>query len=167
MARRTAAAAAAAAFQETLESFDLPRSEVPDPEGLGRLGALLVVADIAWKERLGPLLDGKQAQELLAVKTRQALHDLVKRRRLLAVPWGNEMRYPVFQFASTGRPHDVMPRLLQIFADADVPALMVGSWCTSEQRALDGARPSEWMARGRDPERLLDAARRSAARLAR
>ncbi|HEX9713563.1 MAG TPA: hypothetical protein VGB52_13555 [Actinomycetota bacterium] len=165
MARRSATAAAAAAFQQTLDSLDLPRSQLPDPEELGRRAALLAVADIAWKRVLGPLLDGKQAQELLGVRTRQALHDLVKRRRLLAVPWGEETRYPAFQFGPDGRPYPEMRLVLQAFENAKIDGLTLGSWFRHPQRALGGETPARWMAERHDPERLVTAAGRSAARL--
>src|SRR5260370_200925 len=53
---RAHAAAAAKAFEETLEELDLPDStpELRDPKSLGRRAALLAVAEAGWAPHLGP-----------------------------------------------------------------------------------------------------------------
>src|SRR5207249_11947376 len=107
--------AAAAEFQRTLE--DLGIQEPADPAELGRRAALLVAGEAAWHDQLGPLLDGKQAQELLGVGTRQAVHDLVRRRRLLGVRGrGRRLLFPAFQFGAAGRPFAALAAVLGLFA---------------------------------------------------
>lgn len=159
-------AVAAAAFERALEGFEIER--VADQEELGKRGALLAVADQVWQRHLGPSLNGEQARSLLGVRTRQALHDLVKRRRLLALP-GEQGRavYPAFQFDSTGRPHPSVPTILAMFDDAGVTAHTTASWFRSPQAALKGKTPADWIEADADADRLIEAARRSAARLGR
>ena len=95
----TRAHAAAKAFEEALEEAweDLPEDapEIQDPEALGRRAALLAVSEMAWGRILGPLYDVEQVQTILKVKTRQAVSDLAKRGRLLALPGsGGRKLYP-------------------------------------------------------------------------
>jgi hypothetical protein len=162
-------AAAAHAFEATLDSLDLGAGDdLPDGAELGRRAALLAVADVVWRRHLGLVLEGDEVRAVLGVRTRQAVHDLVKRRRLLALP-GPEGRlvYPAFQFASDGRPHPALVKILPLFADAGVTAHTVGSWFRAPQGLLAGATPAAWLEEGRDSAVLVEAARRSAARLGR
>lgn len=161
-------AAAAAAFAETLDALDLAREQLPDQTELGRRAALLAVSEVVWQQHLGPLLEGDQVRALLRVRTRQAVNDLVKRHRILAVSSAEgRLVYPAFQFGPGGRPYEAMPRVLGVLAGAGVSAHTLASWFRSPQRALGGATPAVWLAEGRDTAALVEAARRSAARLAR
>jgi hypothetical protein len=163
-----ASAVAAAAFEETLEDLGFGEADEPefgDPGRLGRRAALLVAADAVWRRHLGPLLDGKQVQELLGVRTRQAISDLVKRHRLLGLPTQNRRTvFPAFQFVA-GRPHPALPAILSAFAEADVGPYTVASWFVTPQPLLEQETAAAWLRLGRDGERLKEAARRSAARL--
>ncbi len=47
--------------------------------------ALAAAAGAPWQRQLGPLLDIRQAQRLLGVRSRQAVHDLIQRHRLLGL----------------------------------------------------------------------------------
>lgn len=156
--------AAAAAFAETLD--DLGITKLDDAAGVGRRAALLAVADRFWAEHLGPLLEGNQVQELLGVRSRQAVNDLVRRGRLLALP-GPEGRllYPAFQFSPSGRPYEAMPKVLAALEEARIDAHTTASWFKTPQRALGDVTPARWLASGKDVERLVEAARRTAARM--
>jgi hypothetical protein len=164
----SAVAAAAAAFEETLEEFGFadPEAALGDPVELGRRAALLVAAQAAWREHLGPLLDTKQVQLLLGVRTRQAVNDLVKRRRLLGLPTkGRRLLLPAFQFTTAGRPYPVLPDILETFEGAVVSPWTVASWFNTPQPLLKKKTPAEWLQLGRDPGLLKEAARHSASRL--
>lgn len=161
-----ALATAAETFERTLEQLGVSERELGDPAELGRRAALLAAADAVWKKRLGPLLDREQVQELLGVRSRQAVSQLVKRRRLLALPTGTDrLAFPAFQFSPSGRPYEAMPRILAAFAEADLSPHTVASWLVAPQRLLKGLSPVALLRRG-DDERVVEAARRSAARLA-
>jgi hypothetical protein len=168
MARSTAEAAAA--FQQTLERFGLAAGEggLGDPVDLGRRAGLLAVADRLWRRQIGPLLDGRDVQRLLKVGSRQAVNDLVRRRRLLALPSAEgSLVYPAFQFTRAGRPDPALPRILELFANAAVDAHTIASWLTTPQSLLRGNTPAQWLKERRDPSVVIEAARRTASRLGR
>lgn len=161
---------AAEAFQETLMELGLDEAdpELGDPRTLGRRAALLAAAGAAWRRHLTPLLNTKQVAELLGVGTRQAVHDRVKRHRILALPTEDrELAYPAFQFDTTGKPYPAIAPVLETFAAARLSPHTVASWFATPQAPLDDLTPARWLAEGRDADHLLIAARRSAARASR
>jgi hypothetical protein len=168
---RTFVATAAESFRSTLHELGLARlsPEAADPVRLGRRAALVAAAEAAWTGHLGPLLDAKQVKELLSVGTRQAVSDLRARRRLLALPKENgRVVYPAFQFGDSGRPLEGLPQVLDVFEErARVDPWTIASWFVGPQAFLEGMAPAEWLAKGNDPDHVVKAARRSAARLAR
>ncbi|MCP3958634.1 MAG: DUF2384 domain-containing protein [bacterium] len=162
-----ALAIAAEAFERTLEELDLETDLGDDPAALGRRAALLAAADSVWKRHLGPMFDAEKAKVVLGVSSRQAVSDLAKRGRLLAIDAaGGRKRYPAFQFGQDGRPYPELPAILEIFADVVETPHTVASWLVSPNSALGNETPIVWMRSGREPRRLRDAARRSAERLA-
>lgn len=165
---RSRAAAAAKAFVETLEELDLPEDtpDFSDPAALGRRAALLAVSEAVWGKYLGPLLETDDVQTLLRVSSRQAVSDLAKRRKLLALDAsGGRKLYPVFQFNSSGRPHPEIAQIIEIFAGAVESPYTIASWFVSPQDLLDGETPTAWLKSGKGSTRLLEAARRSAGEL--
>jgi len=128
----------------------------------------MAAAEAAWTKHLGPLLEAKQVKELLGVGTRQAVSDLRSRGRLLGLRrQDGRVVYPAFQFGPGGRPFSALPQVLELMGDrAALDAWTVASWFVSPQTLLDGATPADWLHRKRDPERVVRAARRTAARLA-
>jgi len=166
---RSFVATATDSFQSMLRELGVTRTQVGDPARLGRRAALVAVAEAAWGGHLGPLLEAKQVQELLGVDTRQAVSDLRARRRLLALTKENgRVLYPAFQFGDSGRPFEALPQILMVFEDqARVDPWTVASWFVTPQALLDDMAPAEWLAKGEDRDRVVKAARRSAARLGR
>jgi hypothetical protein len=162
-----ALATAAETFERTLQELNVSERALGDPEELGRRAALLAAADAVWSKRLGPTLRREQVQEILGVGSRQAVSQLARRRRLLALPTREDrLTFPAFQFSPNGRPYEAMPDILAAFDDAGVSPYTIASWFTTPQRLLGKVTPATWLRRGRDPERIVEAARRSAARLA-
>jgi len=163
------AALAARAFERTLEELERQEEalDLGDPEVLGRRAALLAAAEAVWGLQLGPLFDVDQVKAVLGVGSRQAVSDLAKRGRLLALDAAGQRKlYPSFQFGTDGRPLPELPRLLAVFDGAVESAYTVASWMVSPQELLAGETPAAWMRSRRDPEPLLEAARRAAAALA-
>jgi len=144
-----------------------PEPSLGDPADLGERAALLVVAQSSWQSHLGTLFDTAEVQALLGVGTRQAVSDRARRGGLLMLPTADGRRhYPAFQFGPSGHPFPVLPRLLAAFAEAEVSPYTVASWFRTPQALLDAATPAQWMGEGKPEERLLEAARRTAARFA-
>lgn len=165
---RAHAAAAAKAFEEALEELALPDDapDLQDPRALGRRAALLAAAEAFWGKVLDPLFDVEQVQTLLKVGSRQAVSDLAKRERILALDAsGGRKLYPGFQFGPNGRPYPEVAQVIQIFAGVVETPYTIASWFVSPQSLLNGETPAAWMRARREPDLLLEAARRSADKL--
>jgi hypothetical protein len=159
------------AFEETLERLDLPREAVQNGDTqreMGRRGALLAASEVAWRDHLGPLLPWREVTALLGrATTRQGIHDLAKRRRLLALPTqGGQLLYPLFQFHA-GRTLPEIPFVLKAFEPAELDPWTIASWFVTPQELLSGETPVEWLKEQRPAAEVLEAARRSAGVLAR
>jgi hypothetical protein len=159
---------AANTFKATLRELGLSgdEPELGDAARLGQRAALVAAAGAVWQRQLGPLLEIRQAQYLLGVGSRQAVHDLIQRRRLLAVSTTDHRTLtPLFQFSETGRPYDAVPPILGIFAEAEATGWTVASWFTTPIPELEDQTPIVWIKNGRDLAIVLDAARAAAAPL--
>lgn len=166
----TAIDTAVDAFRATLiERGALADAAATDAAEVGRRAALLVDSASAWAQHLGCLLDVRQAMEMLGVSTRQAVYDLAARHRLLGLPrQGAGMAFPAFQFdPATGRPYDVLPGLLGVFAAAGVDPYTTATWLATGQDDLDGRSPASLLADPVAVKALHRAAERTAARLSR
>jgi hypothetical protein len=108
----------------------------------------------------------RQAQQFLGVGSRQPVHDLIQRHRLLALSTEDHRTLiPVFQFSEGGRPYEAVPPILRTFADAEATGWTVASWFTTPSPDLEGETPIAWIRASRDLETVLDAARAAAAPL--
>jgi hypothetical protein len=160
--------AAAASFKATLRELGLSgdEPELGDAARLGQRAALVAAAGALWQRQLGPLLEMRQAQELLGVGSRQAVHDLIQRHRLLALSSEDRRALvPLFQFSEAGRPYAAVPPILRIFAEAEATGWTVASWFTTPSAELEDQTPIGWIKAGRDPQTVLEAARAAAAPL--
>jgi hypothetical protein len=165
----SATAEAGRAFVAALDALGLNGEEEGFDAGeLGRRGALLAASDLIWRERLGRLLSRDEVQELLGLKSRQAVHDLTKRGRLLGLPThGGRPLFPVFQFdLEQGRVYSAVPPAIGHFKEAGVDAYTAASWFCEPQPVLEGLAPAAWLRERRADRPLIEAARRSAAPLA-
>jgi hypothetical protein len=158
-------------FSDTLERLGLGVGETAgSAEELGRRAALLVGAEQVWDRHLGPALTADQVATVLGV-SRQAIHDRAQRGGLLALhSGGRRVRFPAFQLvdrpgATTKHVLPGLQAILTVFRAAGVDEWTVASWFNTVTETLDATTPARWLAEGREPARVLGAARRSAARL--
>jgi hypothetical protein len=163
-------AAAGEAFEKTLEALKLPEDRLSKPEEqerLGRRAALLATSEITWHEHLGPLYGWSDVAAVLGtVTTRQGVNDLARRRRLLALPTSSgKVLYPAFQFRGARTIAGLHDLLVELDAYGASPWTQA-SWFVTAQDELDGQSPASYLSRHPCDERVLDAARRAAARLA-
>ncbi len=159
---------AAASFKATLRELGLSgdEPELGDAARLGQRAALAAAAGALWQRQLGPLLDMRQAQQMLGVRSRQAVHDLIQRRRVLGLATEDRRTLvPVFQFSEAGRPYEAIPLILRVFGEAEATGWTVGSWITTPNPELGGETPIGWIRAGCNLEDVLDAARAAAAPL--
>jgi hypothetical protein len=161
-------AAAAKSFQRTLSELGITgeEEELEDLPALGRRAALLATSDVVWHKHLGPLYTSKQVRELMGRGTRQSVSELVRRRRLLALPQPDgRLAFPAFQFGPGGRRLAGLESILELFEGAVKTPYTVASWFVTPEPLLDEATPAEWLRRGRSKAPALEAARRYAERL--
>ncbi len=159
-------APATEAFERVLEELEV-EPEQGDLAALGRRAGLVAAANSVWSRHLGPMFDAEQAMTMLGVSSRQAVSDLAKRGRLLALDVGRgRKRYPAFQFGENGRPHPDLVPILALFAPVVETPYTIASWLVSPNHLLGDETPIAWMRARRESARLLEAARRAAERLA-
>jgi hypothetical protein len=158
----------AASFKDTLRELGLSgdEPELGDATRLGQRAALVAAAAALWQGQLGPLLDLHHTKELLGVSSRQAVHDLIQRHRLLAISTEDRRTLvPLFQFSETGRPYAALPAILRVFAEVEATGWTTASWFTTPNVELESCTPIAWVKSGRDTATVLAAARGAAAPL--
>lgn len=163
-------ATAAASFEQALAELGITgdEEELGDPAELGRRAAVLAASDVVWRKHLGPSYSSRQVRELLRIGSRQAVSDLVKRHRLLALPTRDgRLAFPAFQFTASGRPLPGLPPILSVFADAVESPYTVASWFVTAEPLLEGKTPAEWLREHGSAELAAEAAARYAERLRR
>src|SRR5438270_1543503 len=114
----SAIASATASFRRTLRKLgpEIEEQALDDPAQFGRRAALLAAAEVLWNRQLGGWLDVQEVQALLGVTTRQAVHDLVKRGKLLGLPMRNgRIVFPRPQFGPDGRPYPAIAGIVAAF----------------------------------------------------
>lgn len=160
-----------AAFEEGLdgvEHLEIQEAveELGDARALGQRAVLLAFTGIPWKRHLGPSFTKMEVAQLLGV-TRDAVRKRMKTRRLFALPTGErDYAFPAFQFDDSGHPYPVLSAVLTVFASVQIEPHTLASWFKTPQELLGNETPATWMADYRDPEVLVTAAQRTAARLA-
>jgi len=157
---------AADAFSRTLAEIGVDERDV-DAEALGRRGALLAASELVWGRQVGRMLSSREATELLGV-SRQAVHERTQRGSLLALRGSDgSVLYPAFQFGPNGRPLVGIAEALRPLTPVVESAYTIAAWFTSPEPELGGATPSDWLREGRNPDAVVEQARREAARLSR
>jgi len=139
---------------------------LPD-SGAVRRAARLAVAEQAWSARLGTLLESRDVVEILGV-SKQRVSRLARDHRLIALPQGGRMRFPAWQFAAAdaGDREALAAAHRELVDGGALSPWAAASWFREEHSELDGSDPVTFVRQGGARSRLLDAARRDAARLA-
>jgi len=139
----------------------------PDVEAVRR-GARLAVAEQAWEQRLGVMLDSKDVEGVLGV-SRQRVSVLAREHRLVVIPKaGGGWHFPAWQFsrldsaqrAALAEAHRTLVNV------GGISAWSAASWLLSPQTELDGAVPVQYAADGGELGQLVLVAARDAARAA-
>lgn len=141
---------AGTAFTDALAELVGTNRPQLDPSEVGRRAALQAVSGAIWSEQLGPFHDTDGVMELLGGVTKQAVHDRVRRHRLLALRTGSgRLVYPAAQFDGR-RVVDGLGTLLDILVPDETEAWAVASWLVTADPALDGRTPLAALATDRD-----------------
>jgi hypothetical protein len=153
---------AAEAFDETLHQLGLEAAELED-ERFGRRAALLAASELLWERELGPLATTSQVGELLGC-SRQAIHERVQRRTLLALPASAGQVFPLFQFTSSGQSVPGLSQVVRELAGVVETPYTIATWLVSPEPELDRRAPIQLLRDGR-VEPVVTAAARYAERL--
>jgi len=134
---------------------------------LGAEGAETAVAKIMWDAAIGDRWSTSAVAELLGV-TRQALHKRLRAGSVVGIPGRGMTWFPTWQFDRSERTiRPVVAPLVAAFRHQLEPydARVFASWVMTVQPELETT-PAEWVEAGRDDERLIRVAVRSACELA-
>lgn len=134
----------------------------------GRRAARELLAAIVWARSTGEVLDTSEVTKLLGV-SRQALAKRLAAGTIIGLPGKNITIYPSWQFdLEQKRVRFEVLEILRVFAElmGSVDVRTVSTWAVSPQSEdLDGLSPAEWITKGNDRARVIEAARRAARRL--
>ena len=131
---------------ETLDGAEPQRMDAE--EAAGRLAAR------TREGAPGPLLTSDGLARRVGLKTRQSVHDWLKKGRI--VGWRGGKRgyvFPADQFDERGRPLEGLDRVVGLFGDG----YAAWAWLTTELAALGGATPLSLLAGG-EIDRVAQAA---------
>jgi hypothetical protein len=155
-----------------LGGLDFESIEKLDPaecERVGRESARDAVASLRWSQVVGDRLDTTAVTQLLGV-TRQALAQRLAAGTIHGLPGRRTTHYPTWQFdEDEGRVRQEAVLILAEFRNrlgANVDQFLIASWMSSPQSELDGMTPIDCLELRGDTERLIRAARHSAAKAA-
>lgn len=121
---------------------------LPDP-GVARRAARLAVAEQAWAERLGRLLDTRDVVQLLDV-SKQRVSTLARDHRLIALSQGGRMRFPAWQFAARDavERENLAAAHRQLVESGGLSPWSAAAWFQGEHPELDGEDPIEFLRAG-------------------
>lgn len=158
-------------FEEAGEVFaeevrSLVGDTAPDSAAVRR-AARVAVAEQAWAQRLGTLLETRDVVDLLAV-SKQRVSTLARDRRLIALSQAGRLRFPAWQFAtSDAEDRDCIAAAHAALTEqGSVSPWTAASWFRAQHPSLDDKDPVAFLRGGGDRSRVLEAAARDAARLA-
>jgi pSer/pThr/pTyr-binding forkhead associated (FHA) protein len=132
-----------------------------------------------WPSHIGPVWTQEELLERFAPEpweghggvstvtaTREDINSL--QETLIALPdAGGEYVFPDFQFDGTGKPYGAVLRIVPMFRREGVDEWTTASWFCSTQSVLEDLTPAAWLHRRGEEHKVLEAARRSLARLSR
>jgi hypothetical protein len=109
---------------------------------------IMVTSGLNWDDHLGPMYEWSDVADILGtVDTCRGVHDLARRKRLLALPTKDgKIPYPAFQF-SGGRTLSDLPRLLEELDSSGVSPWTQASWFVTPQDELEGETPAAFLRR--------------------
>jgi hypothetical protein len=140
-------------------------SGLKDPTSFGAELAQLAATRATLQTATGGHVNVAEAAKILGVKSRQAVHQRIERRTLLAMNVAGQIVIPTYQFDGT-RVRPEVTRAARLLAPAGLSEVAVVSWFTSPQPELDGITPATWLAAGSEATRVYEAARHTAGALA-
>ncbi len=118
-----------------------------------------------WREHLGPFLQRTEVQQRLGLDSLSAVNLLTNQHKLLAVPTQLGIQYPALQFMTEGQVDPTVSRVIEVLSSVVATPYTIASWLKAEQEELNGETPINWLSHAGDPERVIEAAKHTAADL--
>lgn len=135
-----------------------------DPDDIAEAMAAVLPLGHVYDEISGPFYDTAGLTRWLGI-SRQALHQKVARRAVLACPLADGGNvYPAWQFLENGATIPALGEVLVVLSEGTNDPWMIALWMQAPSHDLDGHPPSEWLRSGGDPQRVVTMARDVAAR---
>lgn len=120
------------------------------------------LVDVADRIRQSAVFLGEPLDAVDSTAPRNLAAAARRDQALLAIIRGRQTLFPGFQFGADGRPLPVIRTLRRLAEEMGWPESGVVQWLCARTTYLDELRPVDLVAD--DPERVVDAARRSAER---
>jgi hypothetical protein len=128
-------------------------------EVLAERVAAVVPAASPWGSTIGPVYRQASLADARG-HSRQAIADLVKKRRVLALTTSDgHVVIPAFQLDTRLRPLRGLPEVLQILTPDVVDEWMLASWLTAPHASLGGRSVVDYLAAGNKPAKALSVAK--------
>jgi hypothetical protein len=136
----------------------------PDP-GAARRAARLALAEQAWEQRLGQLLETRDVVELLKI-SKQRISALAREHRLIALPQAGRSRFPAWQFtlADANDRACLAAAHHRLVDTGHLSPWSAASWFQAPHPELGGQDPVSFLRAGGDQGRILQTASRDAER---
>ena len=152
------------AFTDALAELVGDATPQLDANQAGRRAALGALSGAMWAEQVGPFYNTEGVMALLGGVTKQAVHDRVRRHRLLALQTGSgRLVYPTSQFSGS-KVIDGLGAVLDVLVPDEVESWAIASWLATADPALGDSTPLAALRSGR-VEDVLMAARQLATTL--
>lgn len=133
-----------------------------DPEHVADTMVAALPLGHVFDEISGPFYDTSGLIRWLGI-SRQALHQRVVRHAVLACPLDEGgVVYPTWQFLDNGAAIPSLTDVLATLTEGTDDTWMIALWMRAPSEDLDGARPSEWLRNGGDPQQVMALASRVA-----
>jgi hypothetical protein len=119
-----------------------------------------------WTKQIGPML---RRRDISAPGSAGGVATVISTRNMLSIDDGSGTRlFPAFQFdPETRAPFPELANVVPLFRAAGIDDYTAASWFRSPQVLLGGETPATWLAERREERILVEAARRTIARLGR
>lgn len=134
-----------------------------DPEEIADAMVAALPLGHVFDEIAGPFYDTSGLTRWLGI-TRQALHQKVSRHTILACPLDDGgLVYPTWQFLDSGATIPALGEVLATLCGGTGDPWMAALWLQAPSDQLGGRCATAWLRQGRDPHRVIELARQTAA----
>lgn len=152
-------------LERTYEASGGSLSELGSPEELARRMVAVMPTPSPWGDLLGTFFSPGKVARILGDISRQAVADRRNRGTLLGLKTADgTWVYPAFQFDDNHRVLPGLAAVVRTLRESEIDDWTLASWLMTQQVALDGRSPIEWLRADLDQEQLSSVAMQAAHR---